>query len=48
MLMLRQKNEQDEAHIFQYIYFKSSQIHQLTAMYHFEHISLHNCLNVLF
>ena len=30
---------QDKAHLFQDKYFKSSQIHQLTTMYHFEHIN---------
>ena len=30
-------NEQNQAHIFQGTYFESSQIHQLTIMYCFEH-----------
>ena len=46
---------QDQAHIIQDAYFKSSQIHQLTTMcryhttiYHFEHTNHDIFLNLLF
>ena len=49
MVILAQKeNEEDQAHIYQDTYFESSQIHQLTIMYHFEHINHDNPLNFLF
>ena len=38
---------QGEVRIIQYIYFKSSQIHQLTPMYCFEHTNHDNFLNLL-
>ena len=38
---------QGEVRIIQYIYFKSSQIHQLTLMYCFEHTNHDNFLNLL-
>ena len=38
---------QGEVRIIQYIYFKSSQIHQLTLMYCFEHTNHDNFLNSL-
>ena len=37
-----------QAHIFQDTYFESSQIHQLTIMYHFEHTNHDILLNLLF
>ena len=39
---------QDQGHIFQEIYFESSQIYQLTLMYCFEHINNDILLNLLF
>ena len=48
LILVQKENEQDQAHIFQETYFKSFQIHQLTIMYHFEHINHDNPLNVLF
>ena len=37
----------DRAHIFQDIYFKSSKIHLLTIIYHFEHTN-HDILLIFF
>ena len=48
LILVQKENEEDQAHIFQETYFKSFQIHQLTIMYHFEHINHDNPLNVLF
>ena len=48
LILVQKENEEDQAHIFQETYFKSFQIHQLTIMYRFEHISHDNPLNVLF
>ena len=31
LIMVQKENEQDQAHIFQYTYFESFQIHQLGA-----------------
>ena len=39
---------QDQGHIFQEIYFESSQIYQLTLMYCFEHTNNEILLNLLF
>ena len=39
---------QDQGHIFQETYFKSSQIYQLTLMYCFEHTNNDILLNLLF
>ena len=39
---------QDQGHIFQEIYFESSQIYQLTLMYCFEHTNNDILLNLLF
>ena len=39
LILDRKENKQDQAHIFQGTYSKSSQIHQLTIMYHFEYIN---------
>ena len=39
---------QDQAHIFQDTYFETSQIHQLTIMYHFEHTNHDIILQFLF
>ena len=39
---------QDQAHIFQDTYFETSQIHQLTIMYHFEHTNHDIILHFLF
>ena len=46
LIQVQKENEQDEAHIFQYNYFESFQIHQLTIMYHFEHINYGNHYNI--
>ena len=48
LILMRKDNEQDQAHIFQDTYFESFQIHQLTVVYHFEHIMHDNLLNFLF
>ena len=37
-----------QVHIFRDNYFESSQIHQLTVMYHFEHTNHDILLNFLF
>ena len=37
LILVQQENEQGQVHIFQDIYFESSQIHLLTVMYCFEH-----------
>ena len=38
LIQVQIKIEQDQGHIFQYIYFQNSQIHLQAIMYHFEHI----------
>ena len=40
-----ERNEQDQAHIFQDTCFESLEIHHLTIMYHFEHVNHDNPLN---
>ena len=37
LILMREKNEQDQAHIFQDTYLESIQIHQLIIVYCFEH-----------
>ena len=42
------KNEQDQVHIFEYIYFESFQTHLQAIMYHFERTSHDIPLDFLF
>ena len=41
LILVQKENEEDQIHIFQDAYFGSSQIHQLTIMYRFEHANHH-------
>ena len=47
LILMRKGSQQDQAHIFQDTYFKSSQIHNLAIMYHFKHTG-HIFLKFLF
>ena len=47
-ILVQQENTQSQVHIFQYKYFESSQILQLTIMYCFEHTNRDVPLNFLF
>ena len=48
LIQMQIKNELDQVHIFQYIYFESFQIHLQAIMYHFEHINHDNNQDFLF
>ena len=49
MLKLVQiENEQNQVHIFQDAFIKSSQVSELTIMYHFQHANHDILLNILF
>ena len=41
LILVQKENEEDQIHVFQDAYFGSSQIHQLTIMYRFEHANHH-------
>ena len=36
-ILVQKEEERDPGHIFQHKYFESSQIHQVTIIYQFEH-----------
>lgn len=48
LVLVSTTSEQDHAHIFQYIYFKSFKIYWLAIMYHFAHTNHRINLNFLF
>ena len=45
LILVQEKNKLVRVNIFHDTYFESSQIHELTAMYYFEHINHKNPLN---
>ena len=48
LILVQQENEQGQVNISEELSFESSQIHQLTLMYHFEHTNHNILLNYLF
>ena len=48
LILVNKENEQHEVHIYQYTYFRSSQMPELIITYCFEHKNQDVLLNILF